>query len=828
MNRLCRLAALVSIFHLPAAAADPVSLFANSDENYVALRTATLTESFAIQDLTLERDLATLRLNGQVAFSGPVLGDVVLGVFTGQGEFIFEPSIESEQRSLQLHIEQNSLNEPFESAVFWFTDDTYKEIQAAGQSAAAVAPAATNALERIRGKLRENRERPRSYLEAVLSGEDIDNVEANILADLLNPSAGGAFNAYLHGRKYGDLRYHVRPRGALPQLISPEEVALVNVDPGADAEGIWYLSHFESEYADGSASSGESHANIDAIHYAIETTVEKGKKLDGQAAVTFTALADGERVIKFGLLPELRVSRVEVDGEEIPFIQEHKRRDGSLYAILPSPIRKGDDYTVTIAYRGDEVVRSEGGGNFAVRARASWYPSLGSFTDRATFDLTYHYPKRFQLVSVGSPVGKPEKGKSHSTSHWRSEIPLAVAGFNFGDFSMQERHDDDLDYDIESYATQSPPSFLVSKQGDLPTRGSRVQSAPQAGALSPKRMIEKILNEGHVSMRLYTKYFGPLPYGRIALTQQPSFSSGQSWPALAYLPVSAYLDSTTRWSLLGSATFRFSNFIQEVTPHEVAHQWWGHVVGWASYHDQWLSEGLADFSAGLYVQATSKKPAPYLRFIERWRDSILEKNEFGWRPNDVGPIWMGQRLITRNTSRAYRRLIYPKGGYVIHMLRRMMADPQTGDGLFVKMMHDFVQTHHNQNASTESFKAIVERHMTPAMDLENNGRMDWFFRQWVYGREMPSYDLQYSLTPGADGGTLLKARITQRGVSDAFAMPVPLYVEKDDKLIRLGSINMVGSMTTDPIEIPLPQAPDRVLLNGYLDILADEVTVKTM
>lgn len=33
-------------------------------------------------------------------------------------------------------------------------------------------------------------------------------------------------------------------------------------------------------------------------------------------------------------------------------------------------------------------------------------------------------------------------------------------------------------------------------------------------------------------------------------------------------------------------------------------KWWGHAVGWASYHDQWLSEGFAEFSAALFLENT--------------------------------------------------------------------------------------------------------------------------------------------------------------------------------------------------------------------------------
>ena len=65
----------------------------------------------------------------------------------------------------------------------------------------------------------------------------------------------------------------------------------------------------------------------------------------------------------------------------------------------------------------------------------------------------------------------------------------------------------------------------------------------------------------------------------------------------------------------------------------------------------------------------------------------------------------------------------------------MMYDPKTRDEAFIAMMHDFVQSHTNQNASTESFKAVVDKHITPGMDVEGNKRMDWFFSQWIYGTD---------------------------------------------------------------------------------------------
>ncbi len=803
------------------------SPLANADETYQRLRQLALDDTVTVEDLEIQRDIARFRLSGTISFGQAVDGRRPLAVFTGQGELIFEPSLPWEQRNLQLHIQQNSVRETFSSAVFWFTDATEQQLREGGSPGSPDAQA-ENALQRVRSRLRKRDKRPGSRTEAMLQGEDMDNVEAIILRALARGPEEGVFLAYLHGKKYSDLRFFVRPGGALPQVLSPEEVALVHVKPGADDEGIWYLAHRDEEYRQNTHDSREPTSAVDALHYQLETTVQKNRKIEATCLIRFKALRDGERVVSFGLLPDLRVESVKLGGEEIAFIQEPKDADGSFHVILPEPAKKDEEIELEASYFGEDVIRSEGGGNFAVGARTSWYPSLGSFNDRATFDITFHYPKSFELVSIGQLQGEPEKGKNYTTARWVSEVPLAVAGFNYGDFKKAAVEDESIGYLVEGYATSRPPDFLNSNAGELPTQGSRAPRGPEMGNMSPKRMMERAMGEAQMSMRLFTKYFGPLPYGRVAITQQPQFSFGQSWPSLVYLPVSAFLDATQRWALLGRGAFKFSHFIQELTPHEVAHQWWGHIVGWASYHDQWLSEGLADFSAGLYLRATRETPQEYLRFLERGRDAILEKNQFGFSPNEVGPIWMGHRLITRKTSSAYRRLIYPKGGFVLHMLRQMMYDNQTGDAAFVAMMQDFVKSHHNQNASTESFKEVVERHMTQGMNLEGNGTMDWFFRQWVYGTEVPSYELAYRLEPGEGGQTQLVAKITQSGVSDEFAMPVPIYVVREGQTIRLGSMSLAGSMTSDEINVPLPFKPETVSINAFHDILASDVTVKPL
>jgi len=60
----------------------------------------------------------------------------------------------------------------------------------------------------------------------LLTDGDMDNLEADILRDLYNPARKGFFNAYIFGKKLSDLRYFVRPRGALPQMNTPSRMAM--------------------------------------------------------------------------------------------------------------------------------------------------------------------------------------------------------------------------------------------------------------------------------------------------------------------------------------------------------------------------------------------------------------------------------------------------------------------------------------------------------------------------------------------------------------------------------------------------------------------------
>jgi aminopeptidase N len=332
------------------------------------------------------------------------------------------------------------------------------------------------------------------------------------------------------------------------------------------------------------------------------------------------------------------------------------------------------------------------------------------------------------------------------------------------------------------------------------------------------------LNQAQVAAHIYTSYFGPLPFARVAVTQQSACFYGQSWPMLVYLPICAFFDSTTQHFMgLGGENLNKHMYWTVVTPHEMAHQWWGQTVGFRSYRDQWMSEGFADASASIFLQVTRPKGDEFRNFWKEERKALTEKNEFGFRPNDVGPLTMGRRLSSPKAGwNIYGDLVYPKGAYILHMIQMMMWTTKEGDERFKATMHDFVDSYRLQTATTEDFKAIVEKHMSPQMDLDGNHKMDWFFNQYVYGTDLPTYHFEGDVVPNGSGASL-HYKLTQSGVSPDFKMLVPIYLEfADGKIVRLGAVHVTGPKTEEQtVNLPnLPGQVKRVSINYYYDVLA--------
>lgn len=802
---------------------------ANANSSYQQLR-ALLPggEVVTVHNFELKRDAATFTFSdGSFDFYGEVNGKITGAVFRGKGHLHITPPTAQERHNLSLLTQSAEFDEDFDQAVLRFTDGTAAELHAAatgkGQSDSSYAKAA----QELQNFLRHHAEG--SYTEegsTFYFKKLYGNVDLRLLEDVVSPAPGGYFLAAVHGQKNGHLYFILDPHGV--DDVAPEEVALIRWDGSNDTETIPLAFHRAAEYANNTASSSEHNAAYRIVHEKLDATIEKSGFLTTLATVELRAQQDGVAVIPLDLYPSLRVSSVLSEkGDALDWVQENKDLDPDFGVVLSAALKKGETTTLKIAYGGKDVVLSEGSGNYYPVARENWYPNnsqgLGSY---ATYDMAFHVPKGLEIVATGTKTNETTEGRI-TTTEWKTEVPLPVVGFSFGDFAERDVKLSSSPLDplsVAAYANNQKPDFLSAL-----AREASDSDGVALGTLDTTPLLGNELNQGAMAAQIYTNYFGPLPFSHISLTQQSACNYGQSWPMLVFLPICGFFDTTQQHFLgLGGENSRSPQghmYWEIVTPHEVAHQWWGQTVGFGSYRDQWMSEGFANASASIYLQSTRKTNADFLRFWKDERSTIIQRNEFGFRPIDVGPVTMGFRLSSPKTGWSiYENLVYPKGAYILHMIRMMMWTPKDGDARFMDTMRDFVSTYRLRPATTEDFKTMVEKHMSAGMNLDGNSRMDWFFNEYVYGTELPAYHFESQIAPDGDG-TALHLKLTQSGVSSSFKMPVPIYLElADGQVMRLGAISMVGSSSFEhTFNLPKLQAPvKKASLNYYYDVLSSD------
>ena len=215
--------------------------------------------------------------------------------------------------------------------------------------------------------------------------------------------------------------------------------------------------------------------------------------------------------------------RVSTGGRDVAFVQEDRRLDGSFYVIMPQPMPRGAGQELTVEYQGDKVVYNAGGGNFSVGARTSWYPSLNAFRDHSLYDLVFKVPKDYTLVSVGKLV-KEWKEQNFACTEWSSDIPMAVAGFNYGDFKKKTVSDAQTGMEIDGYAAGQAPGYLQGAEG-----------MGAVGNMTPARLLDQALVDAENAERVFNAWFGKSNSAASPSRSSPRSTSANPGPLWVYL-----------------------------------------------------------------------------------------------------------------------------------------------------------------------------------------------------------------------------------------------------------------------------------------------------
>jgi aminopeptidase N len=369
------------------------------------------------------------------------------------------------------------------------------------------------------------------------------------------------------------------------------------------------------------------------------------------------------------------------------------------------------------------------------------------------------------------------------------EQPVALVTFALGPF---KRHTDSIKWEKGGPPT---PLEFNSLPGDL-------------AAIKEDFILAELNN----SVRYFTAHFGQYPYPAFGAAFHP-FGFGQGFPSMLMIP----------------PTDRSSKFTYQFIAHETAHQWWGNIVSWRSYRDQWLSEGFAEYSGILYTGLRDSQGAKN-DLLGRLRGSLKDPP---WTPTgpgkgrlvDVGPMILGHRLSTEKTQGAYSTLIYNKGALVLRMLHFMLTDPATGDGQpFFNMMTDFVERHRNSTASSDDFRAVANEHFAKSAIGRKYGmaNLNWLFYQAVYETAYPSYELRYKIEDTPDGKVMVSGTVIQKNAPENWIMVLPVKFSFGEKQTASGTVLVQGP--TSPFQIRLPMRPKNVELDPDRWILAEGVS----
>lgn len=780
----------------------------------------------SVKGVTLRKEHVVLTLEeGTLSFAAPVEDRVLAAVFEGKGSVTFTPPTPMLKTQMNRAVKDSVLRTTFKSAVFVFTDATGEELkklvtlQASGNPLREKGPLAA-ALKRYAEEYNgwyDNQVKDYPYLV---------NLPARMLADLTEPASKGFFLAHLRGTDFGDLFYHFYPDRTPvinPFLATDEEVMLLRCNPGTSTE-FWCGCHLASEYA--ATPYPEHHATrFHCASQAITADIDKDRHLSVTTVMNWETKAP-VRLLPLTLAGVLRVSSVkDGEGNPVPFIQEARNLDSDLWLILPKSPEPRKPQPLTLTFKEDStettrIIQTKGCGLYYVTARESWFPGFGVLEDRTRFTLRFSSPKGFRFLATGKLL-KSDKSGPQLVTEWDTEVPVPVVGFNFGNFVEKSRGDATLN--LTAFTGKDIPDDLKSISAsmdamELEARGTigdlDGQMGVARGGFSTASMAETAAGMSFQALKIFAYAFGPLPFRDIAVTEQPVIGYGQSWPSLIFLPYDALLPGSARRSLMQFMGILETEdtrlFYRTVAVHEMAHQWWGHLVGGKTYHDRWLAEGFAEFSVVLYLEQVEPKKVD--AFWQNKREVLLGAYPPGGRAVDYGPLWLDFQLDTEKARSVSSTLVYNKGAYVLQMLRMLFKDPRSRepDAKFFAMLQDFLKTWRLSNASTRDFIRVAEKHYGEPLG--------WFFDQWVYGKEVPTYDFKYSLEPGEGGKTTLKFSLTQSGVGPAFFMQVPFYAETGGQLRRLGLLSVEGSKT-ETNAIQLPFKPDRIVLDPYKNVL---------
>ncbi|MBI3050737.1 MAG: hypothetical protein HYY76_20800 [Acidobacteria bacterium] len=687
---------------------------------------------FAARNLTITaEDLRLTLADGSVFLVESESGVTGLILF-GNGVMRFAPGPATEQGQMRIFAGAEVLNAPFEAAFVRLSPLAYEQ----RVSVASLTPAALNRRELKRAQELLAREGPKSF--------SLDLRELSSDTWYLLPPPGD-FLAEVRTRRHGTLTYSRAGMQAEDiTLFDRERRRTIALYPSAPRRAARGLAFNEDEQRD-----------YDVLDYDIEANIQPQTDfLEARARLRLRMRSIGATSLTLRLADDLAVRGI-VSAEYGRLLHLRVRDQNTVIVNFPVGLSPDTDVTLLVSYAGritwqdieDEAVQSgevrpqeepliiPAEPSFLLSNRSYWYPQ-NPIPDYATATLRISVPEGYSCVASGQPRNGPEVTLRDLLTLTDGPAHVFTARDPLRYFAVV----------VSRFVRAAEATIkLEPGQGD-PTDGAGVSVTIEANPRQQGRG-KTLIDDVEAIMRFYTGLLGEIPYSSLTVALvENELPGGHSPGYLAVLntPMPA---SRLTWR---NDPASFPGFPEFFLAHELAHQWWGQAVGWRNYHEQWLSEGFAQYFAALYAQRArgERTFVDMLRQFRRW--AVAESDE--------GPISLGSRLgHLRGQPRVFRALVYNKAAAVLHMLRRLV-----GDEHFFHALRQFYAAQKFRKAGTGDLRAVFEE--TAGRSLER------FFDRWIYSADVPR--LRYSHALGAGTVTV---RFEQVG-SALFDVPVTVTI----------------------------------------------------
>jgi hypothetical protein len=708
-------------------------------------------KQFDATRLTIKAEDLDVTLETGSVFLAPTDGGVTGLVLLGRGEMRFHPRPDTERGQVKIFCGSETLVARFDAAFLRVDPSDFDHLVAADTLAAR--PVDPHDLRKANQVFTEDA--PKSYQVGLgdLSAEPWS----------LLPGSGNLVGE-IHTRRFGILTY-ARSKAEAEDITLFDRLRHRNISVYASEE---ILARRGPSYSD------DDLRDYDVLDYNIDLAVSPARQwLDGVASVLIRVRAPTLTTVSLRLSDSLVVRSITSDrfGRLFGFRVTHQN---VVVVNLPMTLTRDMLTTLTFVYSGRIEAQARDGGeavgvaaavgtalgqdqtfesseitaepSFLYSNRVAWYPQATT-TDYATATLKISVPASYDCVASGVlQPGWPRLAGSKADQSERklysfsAEQPLRYLAFIVSKFVRADA------------LTVVFPPFERPETGAART-GLDYNSLAISIEANPRQVKrgQNLMERTADIAQFYAALAGDAPYPTFTIALVESDLPGGHSPAyfaqlFQPLPLSALT-----WRSDPAAFEKFPDFF---LAHEIAHQWWGQAVGWRNYHEQWISEGFAQYFAALYAQRQRGDNvfAGVMRQMRRW----------AMNQSDQGPVSLGYRLgHIKADGRIYRALVYNKGASVLHMLRRLV-----GDEAFFRGLRRFYATSRFRKVGTDDFRRAVE--------MEAGRPLDRFFDRWIFGSTLPRLRVTYHV----EGAELL-VHVEQLG--EIFDVPVTLTLQYADR-----------------------------------------------